>query len=365
LNRLASDLYLFFHLNPGEKAHPQENENASMEKITEHDQGTLNDIEAIIQAHERFLICSHTHTDGDAVGSSLAFKRMLEQMGKDVLWVMDEDPGETFERFYNNGELEIYSETSNFSNREVIVMTDAGEWHRLGAIGDILKNHPGQKLCIDHHYPINDFHGTRFVRVKSPSTTVIMYNLFKHLGLEWNKQIAEPIYLGIIVDTLNFHLPHTNAQTHTIAAECIEAGVNPTYVYEPIYGTTSPARLRLMTQAFHNIEILCGGKVATMHVTQQMLRETGATRNDDDGFVEFLRTLKGVVVAIYIREESEGRAKVSWRAKGDNNIVVSAQRFGGGGHMRAAGASIQGSVEEIRRTVLENMKQRVENGEIR
>lgn len=335
-----------------------------MESLTKYDRGSLADLEAVIKAHDRFLVSSHTHTDGDAVGASLAFKRMLEQLGKDVIWVMDEDPGEMFERFYDPRELVIGTEQDTFPDREVVVIVDANEWRRIGKISEVLKNHPAKKMCIDHHYPKGEFPGTLLARVKSPSTTVIMYNLFKHLGLEWTHAIAEPIYLGIIVDTLNFHLPHTNAETHYIAAECLSVGVDPTHVYEPVYGTTSPGKLQLMCEAFQTIQILFDGKVSMMHTTRDMFERAGAQRNDDDGFVEFLRTLKGAAVAIYMRQETNGKVKVSWRAKGQNNIVKSAQKFGGGGHMRAAGASIEGPVEEIKQKVLEDMQARVNAGEI-
>ncbi|MDX9754022.1 MAG: bifunctional oligoribonuclease/PAP phosphatase NrnA [bacterium] len=334
-----------------------------MDFTTEFDSGTFAEVQAVIKAHQRFLVSSHTHADGDAVGAALAFKRMLEQMGKDVRWVMDEDPGETYEIFYSPEELEVYSSASDFSSCEVIVMVDAGEWHRLGAVGEVLQDHPGHKLCIDHHYPKNDFNGTRFLRVKSPSTTVIMYHLCKFLQLEWNLAIAEPIYLGIIVDTINFHLPHTTKETHLIAADCLDAGVLPARVYEPVFGTVSQARLQLMCDVFENLEILGDGKVATVYTTLAMMERAGASRNDDDRFVDLLRGLKGVRIGIYFREETDGTVKVSWRAKGDNNILISAQHFGGGGHMRAAGASIPGPMDKVRNQVLANILTRLSNGE--
>ena len=336
-----------------------------MQKTTEQDQGIFKDIQVLIESHQRFLVSSHIHADGDAVGAALAFKRMLEQLGKDVRWVMEEDPGDTFYRFYSPDEIEVLSDSSDFSDREVIVMADAGEWHRLGKrLGTLLENHPGKKICIDHHYPKNHFQGTMFLRVKSPSTTVIMYHLLRFLGLELTKEIAEAIYLGIIVDTINFHLPHTNEDTHIISAECLRVGVNPANVYEPIYGTTSPGRLYLMCKAFGNIQILCDGKIATMFITRQMLHEAGASPNDDDGFVEFLRTLKGASIGIYFREESENEVKISWRAKGNNNIIVSAQKFNGGGHIRAAGATIPGTMDDARKLVLGDIEERYRNGEI-
>jgi phosphoesterase RecJ-like protein len=106
------------------------------------------------------------------------------------------------------------------------------------------------------------------------------------------------------------------------------------------------SRLRLLSDAFQTLENLCDGKVGLMYTTRAMFQEAGADEKDDDGFVDMVRTLEGVRVGVYLREESDNTIKVSWRAKGDNNVVASAHRFGGGGHLRAAGATLQGSVEE-------------------
>ena len=318
----------------------------------------------LIESHQRFLIASHIRPDGDAIGSALAMKRILTRLGKDAKLVLDEDIIGTFDRFYREGELEVYDpEKSDYSDREVLIMLDAGEWLRLGCVGAMMSKHSGQKVCVDHHIAQGDFDGLMIRDAKSPSTTVIVHRFIKFLEMEFDFELAEPIYLGIIVDTQNFHLPNTTEETHHIAADCLKAGVESHRVHEPIYGTTLFSRLRLMSAAFQTLEIRCNGIVGVMHTSQAMFKETEAVETDDDGFVDFVRTVEGVRIGIYIREENNGTVKVSWRAKGDNNIVISAQKFGGGGHIRAAGATITGSLEEAKKMVLDDLRNRAQNGE--
>ncbi|MBN2327588.1 MAG: bifunctional oligoribonuclease/PAP phosphatase NrnA [Candidatus Omnitrophica bacterium] len=319
----------------------------------------------LIHAKNRFLISSHLRPDGDAVGSSLAMKRILQRMGKDAVWVMDGEAGWNFDRFYDKEELTLYDpEKSDFSDREVIVMVDAGEWPRLGRVGEAMKRHPGDKICIDHHIPHNSYEGLRIVDAASPSTTVLIYRFIQFLDMEFDLSLAEPVYLGLIVDTQNFHLPNTTEEAHLIAAHCLRAGVQPHRVYEPIFGTTLFSRMRLMSEAFKTFEIACDGKVGVMYTTCDMFQQAEADPIDDDGFIDFVRSVEGVRIGVYLREENEGVVKVSWRAKGDNNVVASAHKFGGGGHLRAAGATILGSLAEVKQLVLQDLKDLAAMGKI-
>lgn len=328
--------------------------------------GSWDEIQAAIDPYSTFVISSHINPDGDAVGSALALKRILEKRGKDVLFVMEEELGRTFTPFLEGGECAAFEPTPpDLSDREVVIMTDAGLWKRLGKVGDAFSQHPGNKVCIDHHPPPpEEFPGVRIVNTKSPSTTVMIYNFLEHLGMELTLDIAEPIYLGMIVDTQNFHLPNTTIESHQIAAKCLEAGVDPTKVYEPVFGRNTFSRLRLKSMAVENLKVYCDGKLAVMHTSMEMFEDSKADRMDDEGFSDLVRTIDDVRVGIYLREEPENRVKVSWRAKGENNISVSANKFGGGGHMRASGARLRGTVEEARQQVIEEMTKRIENGEI-
>lgn len=319
----------------------------------------------LIDSHQRFLISSHIRPDGDAIGASLALKRTLHRLGKDAVWMMDEELGGNYDIFYQEGELNIYDpKTSDFSRFDALAMVDAGEWYRLGKTGEIMRQHPGTKICIDHHIPQNHFEGLRIVDTASPSTTVLLYRFIQHLKIEFDFELAEPVYLGLIVDTQNFHLPNTTEDAHLIAAHCLRAGVEPNRVHEPVFGITLFSRIRLMSDAFQTLEVHCGGKVGIMHTTRAMFRNAKAESFEDDGFVDFVRTIEGVRIGVYLREENDGTVKISWRAKGDNNVVDSAHRFGGGGHLRAAGATIQGTLAEVKHRVLEDLHERASKGEI-
>jgi phosphoesterase RecJ-like protein len=319
----------------------------------------------LLSRHRRFLISSHINPDGDAIGSAVAFKRILEKLGKEVLWVMDEDPGEMFYSFYRKEELQVLnSSNSRFEDWEVMVMVDASVWKRLGKTGSLMAEHAGVKLNIDHHRTEEIFPGVKFHDITSPSTTVIVYRILKKLGLELTRDLAEPIYLGMIVDTQNFHLPNTTIEAHQIASECMRAGVEPNRVYEPVFGTLRFSRMKLMSDAFGTVQIHFGGIVGVMYTTSKMFEDAGAMKNDDEGFSDMVRTIEGVRVGIYLREDADGTVKVSWRSKGDNNIEISARRFGGGGHMRASGALMRGNLKDVLRHVLDDLGERIAKGEI-
>lgn len=322
------------------------------------------DCTELIQRYSRFLIASHVNPDGDAVGSAIALRRLLESMGKEAHCVFADEPSPSLQSFYDPAELSVYSrDPVSFQDYEVTIVTDAGNWQRLGDVGDVFSKHPGMKICIDHHPVSMDFPGLHIVDTESPSTTVLIHRYARFLQEPFTVALAEPIYLGLIVDTINFHLPNTTVESHTIAAECLHAGVNPTRVYQPIFGTLPFTRMRLMASVFEHAEVCLGGTVGVLFTTQAMLDESQAGPGDDEGFSDLSRNIEGVSVGVYLREIEDGRVKVSWRTREEFSILESARFFGGGGHQRAAGARIQGSIEEVKARVLADLKTRIDAGE--
>lgn len=321
----------------------------------------------LVELFERtktFVISSHIHPDGDAVGSALALRRMLENYGKDAICYFTHPAGRQLEPFCKTGEiLQHGKDEIDLSDRDLVVMVDASGWDRLGAAGAVLEQHPAANVCIDHHPEVGEFPGLRIVDTNASSTTVLIYRLLKYMQLPLTKDIAEAIYLGIIVDTINFHLPNTNAETHRIAADCIEAGVKPADAYEPVFGTMRFSRMRLMAEAFSKASVLFDGVVGTMYTDLDMVKQCQSDEDDDDGFSDLTRNIEGVKVGIYFRQIDQDRVKVSWRTKEPYSIVESARKFGGGGHLRASGAMIHASMEEAKKMVLADMETRVKAGD--
>ena len=175
--------------------------------------------------------------------------------------------------------------------------------------------------------------------------------------------LAEPIYLGLIVDTQNFHLP-TPPRSRTISPPNACGRVCADRVHKPVYGTLRFARIRLLSQAFSNLEVHFQGKVALMYTTRAMFEAYGADESDDDGFVDLVKAVEGVRAGVYLREEKDKTVKISWRTVGNNSVVEAAHRFGGGGHKQAAGATIAGDIESVKNIVLTDLEQRIARGEI-
>ncbi len=318
----------------------------------------------IFERMHRYVISSHIHPDGDAIGSALALRRMLESYGKDAICYFSHPAGRQLEPFCKPGELlQLDKDEVDLSDRDLVVMTDASGWDRLGKVGAILEQHPAPSVCIDHHPEVGEFPGLRIVDTNASSTTVLIYRLLKYMQLPLTKEIAEAIYLGMIVDTINFHLPNTNSETHLIAADCIAAGVKPAEVYEPVFGTMRFSRMRLMAEAFSHASVMFDRTVGVMYTDLDMVARCQSDEDDDDGFSDLSRNIEGVKVGIYLRQIDADRVKVSWRAKEPYSIVESARKFGGGGHLRAAGALIHAPIDEAKKLVLADMEERVNAGD--
>lgn len=317
----------------------------------------------LIERLPNIAVSSHIHPDGDAIGSVLAFSRMMKDIGKEVSCVMAHPAGRQLELFCKPGEiLQLGVDEVDLAGRNLLVMLDAGAWNRLGKVGDLFAAHPATKACIDHHPAVGDFPGLRIVDSSASSTTVLLHRFLRFLSLKLTREIAEALYLGLIVDTINFHLPNTTEEAHLIAAECLAAGVKPAEVYQPVFGTMRFARMRLMSEAFQNAEVLFDGRVGFMCTTLAMMERSGADEDDDDGFSDLTRNIEGVRVGVYLRELPGGKVKVSWRAKEPYSIVEIAQAFGGGGHVRAAGALIGGTLEQVKKQVVEKVAEHVDAG---
>lgn len=318
----------------------------------------------LVERYSRFVISSHINPDGDAVGSAIALRRILQAKDKDAYCLFADEPPASLRPFYRSDELRVAGRDGvDLSDREVVLMVDAGHWERLGVVGEWFGAHPGMKICVDHHPPVGEFPGLRIVDTTSPSTSLMLYRFLRFLSIELTHEIAEPIYLGLMVDTINFHLPNTTVEAHHAAAECLRAGVEPDRVHEPVFGTLSFSRMRLMAEAFAQAEAALNGAVGVIAATQEMFARTGAENGDDEGFSDYSRRIEGVRIGVYLREMPDGVVKVSWRCKDGFEVMSAAQRFGGGGHLRAAGARLRGGVEAVKKLVLEDLAERLASAE--
>jgi phosphoesterase RecJ-like protein len=304
---------------------------------TEQDQ-VVNEL----RAAEKLLLTTHENPDGDALGSLLAMDKILKQLGKDTLMYMspDEFPlpweyrGLEFEGLVGEPPVDVADRT--------IVFLDCGNIDRMPV--DFLQTGGLHILNIDHHHDNTRFGTVNLVCSIASSTAEMVWRLAKELEVEITPEIAEALYVGLVTDTGRFSYENTSPTAHQMAAELIEAGVEPHRVYRQLYEGLPFTRLQLLQRALASVERYDDGAITIAHLTKDDYEQTGAAEPDSEGVVDHMRAVEGTRVAVLVREllsdDRNGMRKVSLRAT-DGSVDVSrvAREFGGGGHPQAAGFS--------------------------
>jgi phosphoesterase RecJ-like protein len=296
---------------------------------------------AEIRAHDRFLLTAHEGPDGDALGSLLGMHRLLTKLGKDSVMFLaaKEFPLPIEYRFLPLEE--VFHEAPADMVDRVILFLDCGNIDRMPV--PFLTDGGNRKLNIDHHHDNTRFGDVNLVAPGASCTAEIVYDIAHVLGVPIDAEMAMPLYVGLITDTGKFMYENTNAHTHRVAAELIDAGVDVDDTYRRLYEHVPIEKLRLVARALDTVERHCGDRLVTSYITAEDYAVTGAGEEMTEGVIDHLRSIEGTKVAAVIRDlGNRGRAarKVSLRSsEGDVDVSAIARKQGGGGHKRAAGFS--------------------------
>ena len=290
---------------------------------------------------ERFLLVTHENPDGDALGSLAGMQLVLAGLGKDAVAYMapDEFPLPYEYRFIQIENL-VTEPPADLEER-TIVFLDCGNIDRNPA--DVLKRPGAHILNIDHHHDNTLFGTVNHVDSSASSTAEIVWQLLGPLGVELSMEIAEALYVGLVTDTGKFMYENTNAHTHRVAAELIDAGVNVDDTYRRLYEHVPLEKVHLVARALTSIQRHCDDRLVVSYITAADYEATGAGEEMTEGVIDHLRSIEGTKVAAVVRDlGNRGRAarKVSLRSsEGDIDVSAIARKHGGGGHKRAAGFS--------------------------
>jgi phosphoesterase RecJ-like protein len=294
-----------------------------------------------LRARDRFLLTAHEGPDGDALGSLLGMHKVLTQLGKDSVMFMaaKEFPLPIEYRFLPLEEV-FHEPPADMADRTVIFL-DCGNIDRMPV--EWLTSGDNDIINIDHHHDNTCFGDINLVQVGSSCTAEIVYDLARLLGVRITPEIAAALYVGLITDTGKFMYENTNAHTHRVAADLIDAGVNVDDTYRRLYEHVPLEKLRLVSRALEGIERYCDNRLVVSYITAADYEATGAGEEMTEGLIDYLRSIDGTKVAAVIRDlGNRGRAarKVSLRSSaGDVDVSAIARLNGGGGHKRAAGFS--------------------------
>ena len=308
-------------------------------------------LEAVIErlrTGDRFLLTTHEGPDGDALGSMLAMHQVLTQLGKDSVMFLAEKEFPLPVEYRFLALQEVFHEPPSDLSDRTIVFLDCGnidrmpvEWLRDGAC----------ILNIDHHHDNTRFGEVNLVDVAASCTAEIVFGISRRLGATTTPEIAQALYVGLITDTGMFMYENTDARTHRVAAELIEAGVDVNGVFRRLYERVPEEKLRLIARALGKIDRHLDGRLSTTFISAEDYAATGADEMMTEGIIDLVRGIEGTSVAAVIRDKPDSQRearKVSLRST-DGSVDVSriAGKMGGGGHKRAAGFSTDQSYEEL------------------
>jgi phosphoesterase RecJ-like protein len=274
----------------------------------------------------------------------LGLAHLLQQLGKSFT-ICSEDPVASKFRFFPLIELIKTPRHIQRKFQHVIVL-DCGDRYRLGTSAQLLQQN-AEMLNIDHHKTNDHFGTANLVDLDAAATCQIVFNLAAHMGVQVSRNMAVCLYTGLMTDTGGFRYSNTTVQVHQIAAELLGQGVAPYEIADRVMETITWSQVQLIRETLATLQRDESGELAWMAVSSSLLQKLGASDEDAEGLVSYARNVQGVEVGILFKEKGDGKVKVSLRSKYRVDVGELALAFGGGGHARAAGCTISGSLQSV------------------
>lgn len=316
-----------------------------------------------IQPSEKILLTTHHNPDGDGLGSEAALYHCLARIGKSPL-ILNSSPLPMEYTFLNeDGIFNTYrseAEIGELLKFDLVIILDAGGTERLGHFGPVLKNMNLPMVCIDHH-PFNNFPDGNIsvIDVEASATAALVFEFIRYFVPQTlDLKIATALYTGIMTDTGSFRFENTTADTLRSAAELLQYGVRPDLIYRNVYENYRPERMRLLGIILQNVQYEFENRLAWFYITHTQIKAAGAILDEVDGFTDFVRSIRGVEIAVMFLQVRGKRTRMNFRSKGHYTVNDIARQFGGGGHPYAAGLILDKNLDECIQTVLPAVREK-------
>ncbi|RRJ65401.1 bifunctional oligoribonuclease/PAP phosphatase NrnA [Paenibacillus oralis] len=315
----------------------------------------LRQTQAFLTEHDDFLVVAHVQPDGDAVSSTLAVGWLLSCLGKKYVMV-NEGPIPKRMAYLRQAEriVDLSAEPLN-RKFDYVICVDCADFKRVGTTKELFAE--GAKLLNIDHHPTNDGYGDiNLIVPHAAATAEILFDLIHFMGLELNETIATALYTGLLTDTGGFRYSNTSPKVMAAASKLLEYGVDGPGLSELLLEQMTLSQLRLLTRSLNGLQLTEDGKISWVVVTDEDLKSAGAVHEDMEGIVNYPRNIQGVEVGLLFKVIDEQAVKVSMRSAGKVDVAKVAQSFGGGGHVRAAGARVEGTLDTIVPRVVEQVR---------
>lgn len=305
----------------------------------------------LLNSAENISIYSHINTDCDAMGSSLALKLALKQLGKNVDVYSNSDFPSNF-KFYGEHIGELNKKTCD--KYDLCVCLDTPNEGRLGKYKFTYRKNVKNVIVIDHHTLSNEKFARFSYVLEASSTCEILYGVLKKLNITFEKDICKFLLSGILTDTGKFSHSIT-PKTIRIVSKLLHFGkLDMESITTPLFNSMSYSSFQMLKKIYSYIELYSDNKFALVMFRRQDFIETGTTLDDTNAFPDLPLQLESVQFAILASEDDKGYFRVSFRSKGDISAKNVAETFGGGGHPNASGCKIFGSYEEVKQKLIDS-----------
>jgi len=313
----------------------------------------------IVRSHQRFLLVSHVRPDCDALGSELGMAGVLELLGKSVRIVNGQATPPNLAFIDPNKRIGVIGQTvqpAELADIEVLMVLDTSAWQQLGPMSDFIRAFQGKRIVVDHHMSADDLGAELFKNVQAEATGRLVVEAAEALGVKLTPEIATPLFAAIATDTGWYRFSSASAVTYRTAAKLIDAGANPANIYRDLYEQDTLGRVRLRGVILSRVTTELGGRLAHTYVLKEDFTQTGSLPSDTEDVINMALAIKGTETAVIFVEQASGGFKISFRSRSALDCSQLAEKFGGGGHKAAAGASLQGTLAEVQPVVLDAVR---------
>jgi len=312
------------------------------------------EIAAALGPGRRVALTTHVNADGDGVGSEVALWHLLTARRVPAAIANPTAIPERFAFLVPSGADRSDRAAKEIEAADVILVVDISDLSRLGDLAHAVRKTRVPTACIDHHVSPGSLPaGPRLVAPEASATAELVFDLATALDWPLTAAAARALYVGILTDTGAFRFANTTPRVLRVASALLDCGVDPESIYESVYASAPEGRIRLTAEVLGTLIVEPDVGLAWVTVPPDALDRHGATADDLDGIVEFPRSIAGVRLALLFRQLANGRIKVSFRSLGNVDAAELAHEFAGGGHRKAAGASVSGSLAEVQTRVLD------------
>lgn len=314
----------------------------------------IHSLEPLFKPGLTVALSTHINADGDGCGSEAALARLLMQRGMHVR-IVNPTPWPALFDFLLGDDVHDASArgAAALEGIDLLLVLDINDVGRLGVLADTVRALAVPIGVIDHHVAGDEPVGlVTYADTSACATGELVFDLARELGLEITPAIAESLYCAILTDTGGFRFSNTSPRCHAVAASLLAAGVVPESMYRRIYAQVKPARLHLLREALATLQIDSDIGLSWISLPYETVHRLGATTDDVDGLVEHPRSVAGTRLALLFRDLGHTKVKVSFRSTGNVDAQQLARQFGGGGHVKASGALLAGTLADVEAQVI-------------